>query len=273
MSVKVIAECGWNHGGDMKLAKEMISSAWRSGATFAKFQTWSVKRLKPGPWDNDGRREIYEKAELSFDDHMELKEFCEERTIKFMSSVFSIPDAELLKHVENRWVKIPSFECRNWELINYCMDNFKELYISFGTSTFDELLEFSERYENRMEQIIPMHCVSTYPLNPEDANIRRMKLIRDVLGTKSVGYSDHMEGVESAKVAIGLGATTIEKHFTIDKSLPGRDNQFACMPEDISDLTEFIDLREAMMKSIAHDFQKCEKESRDIYTGRFNKKQ
>ena len=114
---KLIAEIGWNHMGDMKLAKEMISAAKESGCDFAKFQTWSVERLKPGVWDTDGRREIYEKAELDLDKHFELKEYCDEVGIRFMSSVFSIPDAELLKNVVTDYVKIPSFESRNKDLI------------------------------------------------------------------------------------------------------------------------------------------------------------
>ena len=92
---KLIAEIGWNHMGDMKLAKEMISAAKESGADFAKFQTFDIKRLKSGPWDTDGRREIYKEAQLDFDKHIELKEYCDEVGIGFMSSVFSIEDAKL----------------------------------------------------------------------------------------------------------------------------------------------------------------------------------
>ena len=115
---KLIAEIGWNHMGDMKLAKEMILAAKESGCDFAKFQTWSVDRLKPGVWDTDGRREIYEKAELDLDKHIELKQYCDEVGIQFMSSVFSIEDAKLLKQVVTDYVKIPSFESRNREFGN-----------------------------------------------------------------------------------------------------------------------------------------------------------
>ena len=89
---ELIAEIGWNHMGDMKLAKEMISAAKESGCDFAKFQTWSVRRLKRGVWDTDGRREIYEKAELTHDQHFILKELCEENSIQFLTSVFNIND-------------------------------------------------------------------------------------------------------------------------------------------------------------------------------------
>ena len=128
-NTKLIAEIGWNHMGDINLAKEMISAAAESGAEYAKFQTWSVSRLKSGPWDLDGRREIYIKAELTKDQHYELKEYCDKNSIKFMSSVFSIPDAEMLKDVISDYVKIPSAESRNHNLLKYVNNHLeKSLY-------------------------------------------------------------------------------------------------------------------------------------------------
>ena len=117
--IKIIAEIGWNHCGDIKLAKQMAKAAQKNGATYAKYQTWSVDRLKSGSWDKDGRREIYEKAELSKEDHIELITYCNEIGIIFLSSVFSIPDAQLLVDLGCREVKIPSFESRNHELIKF----------------------------------------------------------------------------------------------------------------------------------------------------------
>ena len=134
---KVIAEIGWNHCGDMGIAKKMILASKKSGATFAKFQTWSTKRLKHGEWDHDGRREIYEKAQLTKENHIMLKDFCESNNIEFLSSAFSIPDAELLVEINCKSVKIPSFESRNRELIHYCLKHFEHLIISTGTSTYD----------------------------------------------------------------------------------------------------------------------------------------
>ena len=132
--IKTIAEIGWNHCGDMELAKQMILAAKESGATYAKFQSWSVERLKPGAWDEDGRREIYEKAELTKERHVELINYCNKTGIKFLSSVFSIKDAELLLSLGVTEVKIPSFESRNHKLIQYCDDNFDTIFMSTGTS-------------------------------------------------------------------------------------------------------------------------------------------
>ena len=107
--IKIIAEIGWNHMGDMNIAQKMIEAAAQNGADYAKFQTWSVDRLKAGEWDQDGRRQIYEKAELNREDHITLMEMCSANQIEFLSSVFSIKDAELLRSLGVREVKIPSF--------------------------------------------------------------------------------------------------------------------------------------------------------------------
>ena len=275
--IKIIAEIGWNHMGDMSLAEKMIYAAAKSGADYAKFQTWSIDRLKPGPWDMDGRREIYEKAELPKSDHFKLKAICDKEGIKFMSSVFSIPDAKLLSEVQTECVKIPSFECRNIKLINYCRERFDKIFISFGTATKDEILKTINCFtvEERMSgKLVPMHCVSAYPLKAENANLNRINLIQLMMGPQTdnqqYGYSDHMQGVDSAMIALEHGVTVIEKHFTTDQSLPGRDNKFACLPHDIARLRRFIDLRNEMNSCLIPDYQDVETESRKIYTGRFD---
>lgn len=264
--VKVIAEIGWNHGGDMELAKKMILAAKESGATYAKFQSWSVERLKPGVWDEDGRREIYEKAELTKERHIELIDYCNQVGIKFLSSVFSIKDAELLVELGVKEVKIPSFESRNHELIEYCDKNFDTIFMSTGTSLFTEIEQSVKFVKN--SKFYVLHCVSTYPCTPSMANLQRMNQFK-TLGF-SVGYSDHIQGVESAKVAIGEGAEVIEKHFTIDNDLPGRDNKFAVLPNEMKDLTDYIKMRDDMFVSHGDDFQQSELDSRNNYTGRFN---
>jgi sialic acid synthase SpsE len=271
--IKVIAEIGWNHCGDMQLAKQMAKAAQENGATYAKYQTWSVDRLKSGSWDEDGRREIYEKAELSRENHIELIQYCNDIGIKFLSSVFSIDDAAMLQELGCREVKIPSFESRNHELISYCSDNFDTIFMSTGTSTYREVQE-SCKYVGAGVAFYILHCVSTYPCDPKIANIKRMELLKDVrahLGINTfIGYSDHIQGVESAKVAIGEGALVVEKHFTTDNNLPGRDNKFAILPHELKNLSDYIKLREEMMIEHGPDYQKCESDSRENYTGRFN---
>ncbi len=264
--IEIIAEIGWNHVGDMSLAKQMIESASKNGATYAKFQSWSVKRLKPGSWDSDGRRQIYEKAELTESKHIELINHCKKFNIEFLSSVFSINDAKMLKKLNCKAVKIPSFESRNAELISYCDQNFEKVFMSCGTSTIEEIKSSLNLYNKT--KLILLHCVSMYPCDYENANINKMIELMKL--HESVGYSDHILGVESAKIAIGMGAEVIEKHFTIDNDLPGRDNKFAILPNHLKDLSLFISNRKKMLIDHGFGFQDGEKDSRINYEGRFN---
>ena len=264
--IKVIAEIGWNHCGDMEIAMQMIKSAKESGAEYAKFQTWSVDRLKNGDWDSDGRREIYKKAELTKEKHILLKKYCEENQIKFLSSAFSIPDAELLKEIGCREIKIPSFESRNHELISYCDNYFDTIIMSTGTSTFEEIKLSVELIKKA--KLYLMQCVSTYPGEYKNANLPRMKALKSL--SENVGLSDHIFGVDSSKIAIGEGAVIIEKHFTINRDLPGRDNKFSILPEQMKDLTDFIKNRELMMEDLGLGYDNSEIDTRLNYSGRFN---
>ena len=173
---EVIAEIGWNHMGDMELAKKMIDAAHQGGASYAKFQTWSCSRLKNGPWDNDGRTEIYKKAELSSENHIELISYCEKVGISFLSSAFSVPDAKLLVRLGCEKVKIPSFEVANIELLDYCNANFKETIVSTGTATIEEIKLATSRFNK--SDLVLMHCVSSYPCNYEIANLPRITDIK-----------------------------------------------------------------------------------------------
>ena len=265
--IEVIAEIGWNHMGDMNIAKKMIEAAQESGATYAKFQTWSVDRLENGEWDHDGRREIYTKAELSVENHRTLIEHCDKVGIEFLSSVFSIPDAKLLHDLGVDKVKIPSFECRNKDLIQFCNDKFSVVFMSTGTSRWEELKSSVKLFTKA--RLVLMHCVSSYPADYNKANITKLNHLKTLCG--HVGYSDHIFGVESCKVAMGYGFSAIEKHFTIDRELPGRDNKFAILPHEMKELTEYIKIYNEMHQSHGLDYQACEESSRTHYAGRFNK--
>ena len=216
--IEIIAEIGWNHMGDMEIAKKMIDAAQESGANYAKFQTWSVDRLKSGEWDLDGRREIYKKAELSKEDHVTLIQHCNKVGIEFLSSVFSIEDAKLLVSLGLKKVKIPSFECRNEELIKFCNNKFDVVFMSTGTSTWREITKSVELFTNA--KLVLMHCVSSYPADYDKANIFKLSPLKMLCA--NVGYSDHIFGVESCKVAMGYKIQAIEKLSLIHISEPTR---------------------------------------------------
>jgi sialic acid synthase SpsE len=265
---KIVSEIGWNHMGDITLAKEMISASKENGADFVKFQTWSVERLKNGPWDEDGRLEIYKKAELTKDQHVELYEYSNKVGIEFFSSAFSIEDAKLLSEVQNKYVKIASFDSDNIDLLKFCNDNFETMFISTGTKTVDEVKSSVSRENIPDAKIIVLHCISSYPLEPKNANLPRINSFKKIYD--KVGYSDHTFGVETTKVALEYDIDIVEKHFTLDRDLPGRDNKFAILPHELKDLSDYIKLREESKTFHGDGYLECEQEAREVMTGRFD---
>ena len=139
MACKIIAEIGWNHMGDMGLAKEMIAAASEAGADYAKFQTWSTKKLKDGVWNNDGRIEIYNTAVLTRDQHYELSDYCDKKHINFLTSVFNLEDVDWLSALCGDAVKVPSHEVYNQDLISKLDGKFGEIFVSTGAANWDEV--------------------------------------------------------------------------------------------------------------------------------------
>jgi len=266
--ITAIAELGWNHGGDIKLATDMVFAAKESGADYVKFQTWKVSRLKPGPWDTDGRREIYEKAELSEDDHFFLVEKCKEADIKFLTACFCKKDLSFVRKLSNE-VKIPSPEVGDSDLMFAALSTFDTIYLSLGASTINE-------YDSWITcpGVIPMHCVSSYPLESKDFHITKFKLIKMLCeeAGKPFGYSGHSPSIWDAVLAISLGATVIEKHFTIDHDLPGRDNKFALLPSEFTQLVQYGRMYSSMIDSYGSltGILPCETDYCKFHKGRWN---
>jgi len=264
MTCKFIAEIGWNHQGDMDLARKMIYAAKEAGADYAKFQTWKVSRLKPGPWDTDGRREIYEKAELSEQDHRDLKEFCDDVGITFLTSIFSEDDVSFLSELCDV-IKIPSTECTNIKLVEQCLFNFDTIIMSTGASDQEEYIRWA-----KYNKVWMMHCVSSYPCEYKNVNFNKMEFLKSL--TPRIGYSGHLPEIWDAIAAISKGAKIIEKHFTIDHDLPGRDNKFALLPEEFKKIKEYIFLYDEMNIDKGLDIQECERDYRKYQMGRWNAK-
>lgn len=253
----------------MQLAKKMIDVASRNGADICKFQSWRESNLKSGSWDNDGRREIYKKAQLTESQHYELKEYCELNNVNFLTSIFNINDVNFLKKLNHKLIKVPSHEVYNLDLIKNCLNNFDKVLISSGASNWHEIEEIKKKFEKQHNKIIMMHCVSSYPLNAENVNFNKMREL--IKAYEEIGYSGHFSGIDDAKIAICLGAKYIEKHFTIDKSLPGRDNKFAINDKELLELKNFRDNYLKMNIDRGLDLQECEKDIYDNYRGRWSK--
>ena len=263
---KLIAEIGWNFLGNINLAKEMISAAKESGADYAKFQTWSTKDLVRGPWHKDNRINLYKKAELSEDDHYELNEFCKKKKIIFLTSVFNKKYLKFLKHLKLKTIKVASMEITNIELLKEMNKIYNNIIISTGASKIDEVKKVFN-YINKKKCTL-MHCVSAYPTPAENINLPRIKILKKIC--KRVGYSGHMIGISDALGSLEYDPIYIEKHFTIDKNLPGRDNQLAILPNEMKILSNYIKDYKKIQKNKGSNYQKIEKEVRLNYRNRWS---
>ncbi len=266
--MELIAEIGWNHMGDFQLLKKMVRAAAEAGATYAKFQTWRVKNLKPGPWDEDGRRDIYKAAELTTSDFFKVKRTCEEHGVNFLTSVFNPEDLEDMARVSDEAIKIPSPEVANIPLLEGAGKLFKKVYLSTGASTEEELDQAIDILRSLDCELTLLHCVSIYPCPDDKVNLPRIKRLKEK--HSRVGFSDHTPDNLSALFAIALGVDCIEKHFTIDKNLPGRDNRFALLPDEFKAIADAAARYELMSHDLGLEFQPEEKEQREIYRGRWS---
>ena len=264
-NIILIAEIGWNHLGNLDLAEKMIIEAAKNGADICKFQSWDPADLKKGDWDNDGRKEIYKKAALSINDHQKLKSICDKYSVKFMTSIFHEKFITIAKDLDKTISKIPSHEVHNEKLVKKMVESFDITLISTGASYWKEILNYKELFNSG--KLIPMHCVSSYPCIDENINLPRINKIKEI--SQTYGYSGHLKNINDAIAAICFGCQYIEKHFTIDKSLPGRDNLNAILPKELKELYNFKLSFQKMNIDRGNDLQNEELDIYNNYRGRW----
>tara|TARA_B100000214_G_scaffold375602_1_gene363200 strand:- start:2021 stop:2839 length:819 start_codon:yes stop_codon:yes gene_type:complete len=265
---KLIAEIGWNFLGNISLAKKMILSAKKSGADYVKFQIWNPKNLKPGKWDLDGRRQIYNKAFLDQTKFKILYDYSKKIRIDCFASVFSENDLAVYSKITKKIIKIPSHESYNLPLIKKSIDIFKTVIISCGCMKETELKKLIKTVKNK-NNVILMHCVSSYPLSEENCNFEKFNFLKKKF--RQVGYSGHLKGITDAMYAISQGSVLTEKHFTIDRGLEGRDNKFAILPDEMRMLSNYSKTLENFKKNKGLGLQRCEMDIYKNYRGRWQK--
>ena len=248
--VIIIAEAGVNHNGDMLIAKRLIDVAVDAGVDYVKFQTFKSENLvsksaKKAEYQientkdaSENQLQMLKRLELSHEQHLELISYCEQKRIKFFSTAFDLDSLDYLHSLGLRMVKIPSGEITNLPYLRKAAFLFKEVIISSGMSTIQEIGEailiFLEAGIDR-EKITVLHCNTEYPTPMKDVNIHAMLSIQDKFGAK-IGYSDHTLGIEVPIAAVALGAKIIEKHFTLDRNLPGPDQLASLEPEELKNM-------------------------------------
>ncbi|MBI3021808.1 MAG: N-acetylneuraminate synthase [Candidatus Omnitrophica bacterium] len=254
----IIAEAGVNHNGDMALARRLIDAAAEAGADAVKFQTFKAERLASASapkaayqWQATDRwesqREMLRRLELSESAHRGLMVSCQQRGILFLSSAFEEESADLLERLGVCAFKIPSGELTNLRFLEHVAQKGKPMIVSTGMSTLSEVEQAVQIIRRaRNDQLILLHCVSDYPANPSDANLRAMHTMAEAFNVP-VGYSDHTPGVDVALAAVALGACVIEKHFTLDRALPGPDHRASLEPNELRQLVEGIRRVEAAL--------------------------
>jgi N,N'-diacetyllegionaminate synthase len=249
----IIAEAGVNHNGDIKLAKQLIDVAADAGADYVKFQTFSADRMVTKSADkaeyqrqssdsSESQYEMLKRLELSVEMHLELIEHSEHKSIKFLSTGFDIQSVDLLIGLGLGLIKIPSGEITNLPFLRYVGSLGLPVILSSGMSTMREIgdaLSILEQSGLRRDKIIVLHCTTEYPTPMDEVNLRAMNNIRKTLGV-AVGYSDHTVGIEVSVAAAALGASVIEKHFTIDRSLPGPDHKASLEPFELAAMVKAI---------------------------------
>lgn len=232
----VVAEVGINHGGNVETAKRLIEAAAKSGAEAVKFQTYRTeKRVARGSPIFD----ILKKCELGEAAHRELARTARDAGITFFSTPFDPESVELLESLDVPAYKIASFDIVNLSLIRSAAAKGRPLIVSRGMASVAEIDRAIAVMETARATYVLLHCVSAYPLKPEDANLRIIATLKRRYACP-VGYSDHTIGVEVPVLAVAAGACAIEKHFTLDRNTPGPDHALSADPKGLATMVERI---------------------------------
>lgn len=251
MSVIIIAEAGVNHNGSLETAKKLVDSAIDSGADIIKFQTFIAEKIiskfadkaeyqKKNDPNSKNQLEMVKKLELSFDDFLQLEEYCTAKGIEFMSTPFDFESIDFLNTIGMKRWKIPSGEITNLPyLIKIACLN-QPVILSTGMSTMEEIETAVHLLrDNGVSDLTVLHCTTEYPAPFTDVNLYAMLTIKEKFGV-TVGYSDHTKGIEVPIAAAALGATVIEKHFTLDKNMEGPDHKASIEPHELKAMVESI---------------------------------
>ena len=247
----IIAEAGVNHNGCVDLARRMVDAAIAAGADAVKFQTFRADDLAADSapmaeyqrrrlGGEDSQREMLRKLELSEADHVTLSRYCRRKGILFLSTPFDDASADLLDRLQVPAYKVASGELTNHPFLRRLASRGKPMLVSTGMANLEEVAEAVAVIESAGHPpLVLLHCVSTYPADPREVNLRAMLTLEKAF-LRPVGFSDHTRGSEVALAAAALGACVIEKHFTLDRRLPGPDHDSSLEPDELASLIRSV---------------------------------
>ena len=253
MGAMIIAEAGVNHNGDILLAKKMIEAAKEAGADYIKFQTFIPQDMvagnakkadyqKESTAAEESQQDMLKKLALTFDEFKELKEYCEDTGIGFLSTPFDFKSIEFLQGLDLDFWKVPSGEITNLPYLKKLAKTGKPMVLSTGMCTLQEVSDALKiLYEEGIskENITLLQCNTEYPTPYKDVNLKAMKKMSEAFEVKT-GYSDHTKGIEVPIAAVALGATVIEKHFTLDRNMEGPDHKASLEPDELKAMVSAI---------------------------------
>ncbi len=251
----IIAEAGVNHNGSIELAKKLIDKASEAGVDIVKFQTFKSEKLvtktaKQADYQQknlqgsagDSQLAMLKKLELSVEDHYVLIEYCKKLGIRFLSTAFDLDSIDFLHSLNLGVWKIPSGEITNYPYLRKIAQYGEPVILSTGMSEMSDIaaaIQVLMKFGLRKDQIIVLHCNTEYPTPFQDVNLKAMDALRKEFDVQ-VGYSDHTKGIEVPIAAVALGATVIEKHFTLDKNMEGPDHKASLEPDELKAMVSAI---------------------------------
>jgi N,N'-diacetyllegionaminate synthase len=262
----IIAEAGVNHNGDLATAFQLVDAAFAAGVDYVKFQTFKAEKLvsaaaKKAEYQisNTGNAvesqlQMLKRLELSEADHDELINYCQSKGVRFFSTAFDLDSLGYLASLGLDMVKIPSGEITNLPYLRAAARLFKRVILSTGMSTIEEIAAALQVFLDagiQREEIVILHCNTDYPTAMEDVNLKAMDHIKSTFHT-AVGYSDHTTGIEVPIAAVALGASVIEKHFTLDRHMEGPDHKASLEPHELTAMVQSIRNIEAAISGSGH---------------------
>lgn len=275
LSVFIIAEAGVNHNGSLDLAKKLVDAAKDAGADCVKFQTFISKNIvsknaakaeyqKQQTQVKETQYDMLKKLELSFDEFMKLNEYCKSKDIEFMSTAFDFDSIDFLYSLGMGIWKIPSGDITNLPYLMKIARLNKPVILSTGMSTMNDIRNaINVLKDNGARELTVLHCTTEYPTPFNDVNLKAMLTIKDEFGLQ-VGYSDHTKGIEVSIAAVALGATVIEKHFTLDRNMEGPDHKASLEPNELKAMVDSIRHIESALGDGMKQPAESEKKNMDV---------